>query len=185
MLWKRIAVLHLRDVDDIELHISSLRNALLPMPGEGQDQVHIKFPFVPPRPNAEQLLVHPYPDTRDHLLFTTEDDPNEARRHASRGLNPHDPYGNLKEPPIPAKVRTPTNDSADWPKLHGCKKRDPDADPVLTSQPLMEEAFDNMVPVREKRAFLGAVALPMTVAATAMGLFNRAQMEYLRCELFQ
>ncbi len=56
---------------------------------------------------------------------------------------------------------------------------------MLTSQPLTEEALDNMVPVREKRAFLGAVALPMAVAATAMGLLNRAQIESLRGELFQ
>jgi hypothetical protein len=104
MLWKRIAALHLRDVEDIENHISSLRNALPPMPGQDQDQVHVKSPFVPPRPNAEQLLVHPYPDTRDHLLFATEDDPVEARRHTSRDLNPYDPYGDLEEPQIPAKV---------------------------------------------------------------------------------
>ncbi len=42
-----------------------------------------------------------------------------------------------------------------------------------------------MVPVRERRGILGAVALPMAVAATAMGLFNRAQIESLRGELFQ
>jgi len=105
MLWKRIAKLHLRDVDDIEHHISSLQNALPPMPSQDQDQVHVKSPFIPPRPNAEQLLVHPYSDTRDHLLFATEDDQAEARRHTSRGLNPHDPYGDLEEPPILAKVR--------------------------------------------------------------------------------
>jgi hypothetical protein len=37
MLWKRIADLHLRDVDDIEHHISSLRNALPPIPGRNPD----------------------------------------------------------------------------------------------------------------------------------------------------
>ncbi len=132
MLWKRIAVLHLHDVDDIEHHISSLQNALPPMPGQDQDQVHAKSPFVPPRPNAKQLLGHPYPDTHDHLLFATEGDPAEARRHTSRGLNPHDPYGDLEEAPIPAKVRTPTsssgptivkNGSTDRLKLHGLKER--------------------------------------------------------------
>ncbi len=111
MLWKRIAVLHLCDVDNIEHHISSLRNAPPPMPGQDQDQVHAKSPFVPSGPNAEQLLVHSYPDTHDHLLFATEDDPVEARCHTSRGLNPHDPFGHLEELPIPAKVRTPTSSS--------------------------------------------------------------------------
>ncbi len=56
---------------------------------------------------------------------------------------------------------------------------------MLVSQPLTEEAFDKMVPVRERRGILGAMALPMAVAATAMGLFNRAQIESLRGELFK
>ncbi len=77
------------------------------------------------------------------------------------------------EGPDPAKVRTaPPTEKA---KLHGRKKKSLDQEPILSSRPLTEEAFDNMVPVRGKRA-LGAVALPLAVAATAMGLFNRAQM---------
>jgi hypothetical protein len=79
LLWQKIAALHLRDVDDIEHHISSLRNALPPIPGQNSDQVHVKSPFVPPRPNAEQLLVHPYPDTHDHLLFAPQEAPDEPR----------------------------------------------------------------------------------------------------------
>jgi len=183
MLWQRIASLHLRDVDDIEHHISSLRNALPPLPGQNPDQIHVKSPFVPPRANADQLLVHPYPDTHDHLLFAPKD---ETRKHTSRGLNPYDPHGeerakSAKSGPITGS--TTTSDPASKPKLHGRKKRNPD--PVLTSRPLTEEAFDQMVPVRERRGVLGAVALPMAVAATAMGLFNRAQIESLRGELFQ
>ncbi len=180
MLWQKIAALHLRDVDDIEHHISSLRNALPPIPGQNPNQVHVKSPFIPPRANAEQLLVHPYPDTHDHLLFAPQEAPDENRRHTSRGLNPYDPYGEIFEPPIPAKVRTPSSSTTEKPKLHGRKKRDPDVEPPLT-----EEAYDKMVPVRERRGILGAVALPMAVAATAMGLFNRAQIESLRGELFQ
>jgi hypothetical protein len=88
----------------------------------------------------------------------------------------------MDEPPIPAKVRTAP--SPEKPKLHGRKKKSLDQDPILSSRPLTEEAFDNMVPVRDKRA-LGAVALPLAVAVTAMGLFNRAQIKNLRGELFQ
>jgi hypothetical protein len=183
LLWQKIAALHLRDVDDIEHHISSLCNALPPIPGENPYQVHVKSPFVPPRANAEQLLVHPYPDTHDHLLFAPQEAPDEPRCHTSRGLNPYDPHGEIFEPPIPAKVWTPT--TTERPKLHGRKKRSPDKEPLLTSQPLTEEAYDKMVPVREKQGVLGAVALPMAVAATAMGLFNRAQIESLLGELFQ
>jgi hypothetical protein len=193
MLWKRIADLHLRDVDDIEHHISSLRNALPPVSGRNPDQVHVNSPFVQARTNAEQFYVHPYPDTHDHLLFTgmsdsegvnihLADEETPTKTYRSRGLNPYDPHGDLDEPPIPAKVRTaPPTEKA---KLHGRKKKSLDQEPILSSRPLTEEAFDNMVPVRGKRA-LGAVALPLAVAATAMGLFNRAQIENLRGELFQ
>jgi hypothetical protein len=148
LLWQKIAALLLRDVDDIEHHISSLRNALPPIPGENPDQVHVKSPFVPRRANAEQLLVHPYLDPHDHLLFAPQEAPDEPRRHTSRGLNPYDPHGEIFEPPNPAKVRTPT--TTERPKLHGRKKRNPDEEPLLTSQPLTEEAYDKMVPVREK-----------------------------------
>jgi len=89
----------------------------------------------------------------------------------------------VEECPIPAKVPDPS--TTEKPKLHGGKRRSDDPDPVLASKPLTEEAYDNMVPVRDKRAFLGAIAQPMAVAATAMGLFNRAQIKTLRGELFQ
>jgi hypothetical protein len=156
MLWKRIADLHLHDVDDIEHHISSLWNALRRLSGHGQDQVHVKSPFIPPLANAEQHLIHPYPDTCDHLLFSAGDDLAEVRHLTSRGVNPYDPHGDLEEPPIPAKVRPSTsasgptitkNGSTDRPKLHGRNKRRSDPKPVLASRPLTEEAFDNMVPV--------------------------------------
>ncbi len=74
MLWKRIADLHLRDVDDIEHHISSFLNALPPIPGKNPDRVHVSSPYVQARANAEQFFVHPYPDTHDHLLFTGKRD---------------------------------------------------------------------------------------------------------------
>ncbi len=155
--------------------------------------MHVSSPYVQARANAEQFFVHPYPDTHDHLLFASKstsegfnihlaDDENPVKALRSRGLNPHDPHGEADEPPIPAKVKVTT--TTDAPKLHGRKKRSTVPEPVLSSKPLTEEAFDNMVPVRDKRA-LGAVALPLAVAATAMGLFNRAQIENLRGELFQ
>jgi hypothetical protein len=81
---------------------------------------------------------------------------------------------------------TVTRDGAEFkPKLHGRCKKSADAEPHLQSQPLTEEAFKKMVPVREKKGILGAVALLMAMAATAMGLFNRAQIENLCSELFQ
>ncbi len=37
---------------------------------------------------------------------------------------------------------------------------------------------------RPRREVLGAIALPLAIAATAMGVFNRAQIEALKTELF-
>jgi hypothetical protein len=54
----------------------------------------------------------------------------------------------------------------------------------MVSKTLTLESFDEMVPVCQTCGILGAVALPMAVAAMAMGLFNQAQIETLRGELF-
>ncbi len=109
MLRKRIADLHLHNMDDIEHHISSLRNDFSPLPGKSQDQIHVKSPFGTPPSSPDQHFIHPYPDTHDHLLFSAESNPAEVRRHTSRGLNPYDPQGELEEPPILAKTRPPSS----------------------------------------------------------------------------
>jgi hypothetical protein len=81
---------------------------------------------------------------------------------------------------------TIVQDGADFkPKLHGQCKKSTDPEPRLQSQPLTEDAFDQMLPFREKHGILGAVALLMAMAATTMGLFNRAQIEHLCSKLFQ
>jgi hypothetical protein len=50
----------------------------------------------------------------------------------------------------------------------------------------MPEALDQMtlVRAREHREVLGAIALPLAIAATAVGVFNRVQIEALKEELF-
>ncbi len=55
----------------------------------------------------------------------------------------------------------------------------------MLSKTLTPESLDEMVPVRQTSGILGAITLPMAVAATAMGLFNRAQIKMLGGELFQ
>jgi hypothetical protein len=42
----------------------------------------------------------------------------------------------------------------------------------------------NLVKPRERREVLGAIALPLAIAATAMGAFNTTQIEALKLELF-
>jgi len=70
-LWKKVVKLHLRDVDDIDHHVSSLRNVLPRLPSSNEDQIHIKPPYTdPPISNQEHHLIHPYPDTRTLLIIS-------------------------------------------------------------------------------------------------------------------
>ncbi len=56
-LWKKVVKLHLRDVDDIDHHVSSLQNALPRMPSSNEDQIHVKPPYTdPPISNQEHHL---------------------------------------------------------------------------------------------------------------------------------
>ncbi len=45
--------------------------------------------------------------------------------------------------------------------------------------------MDRMTVVRPKREILGGIALGVAVAATAMGVYNRVQIEQLKAELFE
>jgi hypothetical protein len=201
-LWKKVADLHLRDLDDIEHHVSSLRNALPPLPNRRKDQVYFKGTYSTVADETEKHLVGPYPDTSDHLLSLV-DEPEGHRRPASQGLNIYDLYGD-ESSTTTTSTASPSETSTENPlssstvtsnysehtivkmvsagKSRGRRQAQPDQ---MTSQPLTQEAFDEMIPVRQPRAILGAVVLPLAVAATAMGLFNQAQIETLRGELFQ
>jgi hypothetical protein len=61
------------------------------------------------------------------------------------------------------------------------------ADDGFFTGPLTAEGLDDMTLVkpREQREVLGAIALPLAIAATAMGAFNTAQIEALKSELFE
>jgi hypothetical protein len=58
-------------------------------------------------------------------------------------------------------------------------------EPTTTSQPLTAEKLDQMTVVRPRREILGGIALGMAVAATALGVFNRVQINQLKTELFE
>jgi hypothetical protein len=83
MLWKRIADLHLRDVDDIEHHISSLRNALRPSLGEIRIRSMSTAPTSRPDRMPSSSLSIP---TR--ILMTICCSPVRAIRKASTSIWP-------------------------------------------------------------------------------------------------
>jgi len=73
-LWKKVVELQLCDVDDIDHHVSSLRNVLPYLPSCDEDQVHVKPPYADsPMSHQEHHLIHLYPDTFDHLLSYADD----------------------------------------------------------------------------------------------------------------
>jgi len=119
--------LHLCDVDDIDHHISSLQNVLPHLPNSNEDQIHVKPPYTePPLSKNEQHLIHPYPDTVEHLLSFTDGHSNGPQHPTSQGLNLYDPYGEdlldlaaiAKSPTMPG-LTIVKDGSAFKPKLHG------------------------------------------------------------------
>lgn len=56
---------------------------------------------------------------------------------------------------------------------------------MTASQPLTPERMDQMTLVRPRREILGGIALGMAVVATALGVFNRVQIQQLKEELFE
>jgi hypothetical protein len=79
-LWKKVVELHLCDMDDIDHHISSLRNMLPRLPNCNEGQIHVKPPYTdPPLSSHEQHLIYPYSDTLDHLLSFTDSHSNGPR----------------------------------------------------------------------------------------------------------
>jgi hypothetical protein len=187
-----VAYLHLRDLDEIKDHVSSLRNALPPLPNQRADQVHFKGPFIS-LANIKKHFFSPYPDSSDHLLSFTKE-PEGPCCPANQGLNPYDLYGNKStstttsstsstEATPESTFSAPASDFSENTiikmvssgRSRGWHEEFPE--PPLLSKTMTPEAFDDMVPVHQTSGTLGAVALTLAIAATAMGLLNRAQIE--------
>jgi hypothetical protein len=164
-LWKKVANLHLWDLDDIEHHVSSLRNALPPLPNGRKDQVYFKGTYSLVADETEKHLVGPYPDTSDHLLSLV-DEPGGHRRPVNRGLNIYDLYGDESSTTTTSTAspsEAPTESTSSSPmvasnysehtivkmvsagKSQGRRQAPPDS--TMISQPLTQEAFDEMIPV--------------------------------------
>jgi hypothetical protein len=60
-LWKKVVELHLCNMDDIDHHVSSVRNALPRMPSSNEDQIHVKPPYTNPlMSHQEHHLIIPF-----------------------------------------------------------------------------------------------------------------------------
>jgi hypothetical protein len=197
-LWHKIAQLHLRDVEDLEHNVASLRNALPTIPNASYGRIPVSAPYAPVASGNHVQQVDSFVDTQDHLLTLTasgipyshllkETEPRvNLEDHAYFNVTKLKPTPSTPGPARKMKINTLTN-TPDWSKFGYSSRLRTIANPnfsKLTSSPLTPEAMDEMVMVRPKREILGAIALPLAVAATAMGVFNRAQIKALKAELF-
>jgi hypothetical protein len=188
-LWHKIAQLHLRDVEDLEHNVGALRNALPTVPNSNSGRIPVMAPYSP-RSDSNIFNVDSFTDTQDHLLtltasgvhysHLTKEDSHQANMDAFS-------YFNISEPKKTTTSTTPRpRTSPKRPATAGRSGLAGGYQLGMLSQPLTPEALDRMIFIhnRPRREVLGAIALPLAIAATAMGVFNRAQIEALKTELF-
>jgi len=98
-------------------------------------------------------------------------------------MSPRLQHSPIVDPTTTTTCRTTTTDG----KLYLSDKWYGVADDGFFIGPLTAETMDSMTLVkpREHRKVLGAITLPLAIAATAMGAFNLAQIEALKAELFE
>jgi hypothetical protein len=66
-LWYNVAQLHLRDLEDMEESISTLRKSLPVVPNRNTSKIPVQAQFAPPQ-GAHVINMQAYSDTHDHLL---------------------------------------------------------------------------------------------------------------------
>ncbi len=174
---------------------------LPPLPNCQANQIHFRGPYSALASDIERHYVSPYPDSSDHLLSFAKE-PEGPWCLANRGLNPYNLYGDESTSTTTASSTTSeatSKSSSSAPassfsehtivkmvsSTRSRGRREDAPDPAMTSKILTQDSLDKMVHICPTHGLLGAVALPMAVAATAMGLFNRAQIKTLQGELFQ
>ncbi len=190
-LWYKVAQLHLWDLEDMEESIATLRKSLPVVPNRNTGKIPVQAQFAPPQ-GAHVVNMQAYSDTHDHLLtLIPEKSPMNLRTNSQGSVD-------LPEFRNVTRLATgPTIIKAGRPR--GPRRIEREDQPVPkfiwgrrwdfpgrgTSQPLTPEAMDKMALVRPRREILGGIALGVAVAATAMGVYNRVQIEQLKGELFE
>jgi len=190
-LWYKVAQLHLRDLEDMEESVATLRKSLPVIPNRNTGRIPVKAQFAPPE-GSHIVNMQAYVDTQDHLLtlipeksYTSRNTNSPATVEAGElrnvtttpsGSSPPKKWGK----PRPSR-RTKRDDPPEF--IWGQAWSPPS--PVTSSQPLTPEKLDQMTVVRSRREILGGIALGMAVAATALGVFNRVQINQLKTELFE
>ena len=156
--WVQIAKLHLRELPELEAHIQSLYNILPDYPDSEVDKnrIHTKTSTTEPPENFDPYYQKPRNRRPNKLPPITTQKP--VTEHLGRLIHP------VTESVI---LHIPLSKS-----------------PNYTSHEIWDNDDYPNDPYRRKR-FAGVVALPLAIAATAMGIYNSVQIEFLKSELTQ
>jgi hypothetical protein len=65
-LWYKVAQLHLRDLEDMEESVATLRKSLPVIPNRNTGRIPVKAQFAPPE-GSHIVNMQAYVDTHDHL----------------------------------------------------------------------------------------------------------------------
>jgi hypothetical protein len=175
----------------MENNIASLRNSLPTVIGTSTSKIPFQAQYAP-TPSANLYNLDAFCDTQDHLLTLTMSDTHYSKllreNTTSHSVDISQSYYNVSGvKPAPTRATTTTSRTTtkgnNWGRFgySGAK------DSKFVSQPLTMQTLDQMVFIhgRPKREILRGIALGVATAATAMGIYNRAQIIALQNELFE
>jgi hypothetical protein len=196
-LWYKVAQLHLHNLEDMEESIATLRKSLPVVPNCNTGKIPIRAQFAPPQ-GAHIVNMQAFTDTHDHLLtLVPEKQPMNLWTDSQMPVEMAGPR-TVTNPSTSGWVTGPTITKAGRPQTSHSAKREDRSGPqfiwgckwdppgsVTASQPLTPEKMDQMTLVRPRQEILGGIALGMAVAATALGVSNRVQIQQLKEELFE
>jgi len=192
-LWFKVSQLHLRDLEDMEESVATLRKSLPVIPNRNSGRIPVKAHYAPPE-GSHVVNMQAYVDTQDHLV-TLIHEKAYTGRSTRNSMTVDTPglenitYSATDGPPSKGagKPRSSRRTERDKRFPSGSIVRQGWELPssVTSSQPLTPEKLDQMTMVRSRREILGGIAIGMAVAATALGVFNRVQINQLKTELFE
>jgi hypothetical protein len=196
-LWYKVAQLHLRNLEDMEESIATLRKSLPVVPNRNTGKIPVRAQFAPPQ-GAHIVNMQAFADTHDHLLtLIPEKKPMNLRTDSQMPVEMTGPR-NVTRPSTSGQMTGPTITKAGRPRVSHRAEREDRHGPefiwgrkwdhpglVTALEPLTPERMDQMTLVRPRQEILSGIALGMALAATALGVFNGVQIQQLKEESFE
>lgn len=177
--WTKMARLHLDEVVDIREHVDSLRNLLPDKPADNINRVAHDpafFEDLQQRINMDSYVPDDgnSPLQRRLTMFSGADDV----KYPVTAL--HDEEENI---PFPFKV-TPMHQASYQQLTQSKVNLAVVTDESKKSKTTTPKPY-TFQPYRRSKRVAGLIALPIAIAATAMGIYNSVQIEFLKTELLE